>query len=571
MVIVVGPSKAGKTRTVFEAVRDADPTAVLLWPVIGGTTELAAHPRVLHSEDTIVVWLDDLQDYLNGIDALTPKVLAQLSARPGRTMVVATLRSEMRARLRADGELQRDTRLLLEQAEVIDLASTSEDSSEQAAAAAAYPDQCLDGYGLGEVLAGAPELLHRYDDAAEADPPQHAVIEVAIDWARIGRQDPIPEPVLAEFTMSRLRTNRPELDIAVEDVLAAISAARQPPKGAGRAAALRTSYLDDQTRVYRPFDYLVAADDGQDHRTPRLIPDTFWDAATHSATIQTLVSVGYAAYQRGLTPRAATLMHQAAEGGDVDAMRILGNILRDRGELVEAESWFRKAIDAGEVGSMWNLGMLQHDRGEWVGAESWFRKAIDAGDKDALWSLADLLHDRGDLAGAESWFREAIDAGNIGSMWRLGLLLRDRGELVEAESWFRKAIDAGDSTSMWSLGHLLHDRGEWVGAESWFRKAIDAGVNGSMWSLGNLLRDRGVLMEAESWFRKAIDGGHVGSMRELGKLLHARGELIEATSWFRKAIGAGDTSAKWHLGIVLRDRAALAAAEAEAWSRGKDY
>ncbi|WP_280474562.1 hypothetical protein [Nocardia asiatica] len=46
MVIVVGPSKAGKTRTLFEAIHAFDPGARIVWPVLDGMGELAAHPRI---------------------------------------------------------------------------------------------------------------------------------------------------------------------------------------------------------------------------------------------------------------------------------------------------------------------------------------------------------------------------------------------------------------------------------------------------------------------------------------------------------------------------------------------
>ncbi|MGO4614706.1 tetratricopeptide repeat protein [Nocardia sp. 2YAB30] len=357
MVIVVGPSKAGKTRTLFEAVRAYDPAVRVVWPVHDGIGELAVHPRLSGSEDPVVVWLDDLHEYLSGTNSLTPAGLAGLTARRGRTLVVATLRSEMRAQIKSEGELQRDTRLLLEQALLIDLASTSEDPYEQAAAIRLYPGQISAGHGLGEALAGAPELLARYDDAKATDPVQHSVIAVAIDWARIGRPDPIPELVLTGLTVRRMRVNRPEIDITSETVRAAITGARTPPTGAGRAAALHTSYLNgDDTRGYRPFDYLVAADDGQGHRTPRPIPDTFWDTATHDSDTDVLISVANTAYQRDNKTSALALLRRAVITGHVGAMANLGVLLYERGEITEAEYWYRKAADVGDFDAMYNLG-----------------------------------------------------------------------------------------------------------------------------------------------------------------------------------------------------------------------
>ncbi|MFD4444690.1 tetratricopeptide repeat protein [Nocardia sp. NPDC058519] len=488
LVVVVGPSKAGKTRTLFEAVLAHDPEARVVWPVTDGIRELAIHPRIATSIDPLMVWLDDLHEYLAGPTRLTLAVLAQLLARPGRTVVVATLRSEMRAQLRGSGELRQDTRMLLEQAATVDLASTSDDDDERTAADRAYPSYGGERYGLGEGLAGAPELLARYDDARAADPELYAVIAVAVDWVRIGRTDPIPQHVLIDLTLRELRKTHPYRDPNTACISAAIHTARTPPPGASRTAALHTSFLDDDTRGYRAFDYLTAADDGQDHRTPRPVPDAYWHEATNDCDTTTLIIVGVAAYYRDNTPAATTPFRKAAEAGDCDAMFVLGVLLAESGDLSEAKSWYRAAIKAGHSGAISVLGVL--------------------------------LTKRGDLSEAESWYREAVEAGHSGAMIDLGILLKQRGDLVQAESWYRKAIEAGQhSRAMVNLGFMLEQRGDLSEAESWYRKAIKVGDRDAMVNLSFLLKKRGDLSESESWYRKATG---VGGMIDLRYLLKHR-------------------------------------------------
>ncbi|MEV6218788.1 tetratricopeptide repeat protein [Nocardia sp. NPDC051833] len=566
LVVVVGPSKAGKTRTLFEAVRAHDPGARVVWPVRDGVGELAAHPRIATSTDPLVVWFDDLHEYLTGAIGLTPSVLARFAARPGPTVVVATLRSEMRAQLRGGGELGQDTRMLLEQAVTIDLASTSADADERAAADRAYPGYGGDRYGLGEGLAGAPELLARYDDARAGDPALYTVIAVAVDWARIGRTEPIPAPVLIDLALRELRTTHAHLDTTTADLRAAIKTARTPPPGAGRTAALHASFLDDDTRGYRAFDYLTAADDGQDHRTPRPIPETYWHDATHDCDINTLLVVGIAAYRRDNTPAATILFRKPAEAGISGAMLMLGVLLQQRGDLVEAETWSRKAIEAGDNTAMLMLGVLLQQRGDLVEAETWFRKAIEAGISGAMNHLGILFQRRGDLVEAETWFRKGAEAGEDTAMLMLGSLLQRRGDLVEAEIWFRKAAEAGNNTAMFMLGVLLQQRGDLVEAETWSRKAIEAGDNTAMLMLGVLFQQRGDLVEAEIWFRKAIEAGDSGAMLMLGAvLLQHHGDLVEAEIWFRKAAEAGESTAMLVLGVLFQQRGDLV--EAEIWFR----
>ena len=158
LVLLVGPSKAGKTRTAFEAVRESarSPTAGPLptharrpgRPSASGS-HLRRPPRLAGRPPEV----------LATHQPLTPGLLRQLTDRPGPTMALCTLRSEERARLGTDGgELSRDSRRLLEDAReaTVLLEPTSDDPTEQAAARAAYPDLDLTSAGLAEQLAGPP-------------------------------------------------------------------------------------------------------------------------------------------------------------------------------------------------------------------------------------------------------------------------------------------------------------------------------------------------------------------------------------------------------------------------------
>ncbi|MFC9663278.1 tetratricopeptide repeat protein [Nocardia sp. NPDC127606] len=552
--MVVGPSKAGKTRTLYEAVRAVYPTARVAWPCVGTLDVFVADQRLHGIEGTLVVWLDDLHDYLTGTTALTPELLSKLTSRAGRTIVVATLRSEMRSRLRGKDELHADIRRLLGQASTIEMASTAEDSVETAAVNDAYPGQVRDGYGLGEELAGAPELLARYDDARAADPVLFTVIATAVDWARIGRVDPIPEPALLDLAKQRLRTTRPELDVDDGAVTAAITHARTPPPGAGRTAALPTTNLDDHgVRGYRPFDYLVAADDGQ-HHPARPVPDSFWTDATCDATAATLFAVGNGAFFRNKNQIATDLWRQAADQGDTDAMSSLGTLLRQSGDLDGAETWFRRAADNGHTSAMAKLGVVLQQRGDLTEAETLFRRAVDNGHTKAMTVLGLLLRERGDLTEAEILIRRAADDGDTIAMSAIGHLLRQRGDLTEAETWYRRAADDGYTSAMASLGVVLQQRGDLTEAETWYRRAADDGHTNTMVNLGFLLKRRGDLTEAETWFRRAADEGDTKAMAALGFLLRQRGDHDGAETWFRRAADDGDTSAMAALGFLLQQR-----------------
>ncbi|MGH3814167.1 MAG: hypothetical protein ACRDUV_17250, partial [Pseudonocardiaceae bacterium] len=355
MVLVVGPSKVGKTRTAFEAIRAprwAD--AGLVAAVPGSLTKLAAHPRLQTSSDRLVVWLDDLDRFFTTTEPLTPAVLTRFFARPGLTVVVATLRREARDRLRAaTGELVRDVRAVLEGATTVELRSTAEDPQEQAAARAIYPDQPLDGSGLAERLGHAPELLQVYDDSSTANQLLHVVIRTAVDWARTGLLRPIPEPDLLEISSEVLWEEHPELDAANEAITAAIRQARTPLPGSTDAATLITVPLPGRVRGYRAYEYLIAADDGQTGR-PRSIPHRSWDDALHRADRDDAFAISMAAYARSQIPVSIRASERAAKAGHTGAMTNLGILLATRWEppeLASARAWYEKAAEAGDLRS----------------------------------------------------------------------------------------------------------------------------------------------------------------------------------------------------------------------------
>ena len=183
LVLVVGPSKAGKTRTAFEAVMATWPESRLAKPDASTVRRLVEHPRIARSDWPLVVWLDDLERYLTGPEPLTPTVLSQLLQRPGPTVLVATLRREERARLHRGSPVVADALQVLTDATIVEMAPTSADPGESARARDAYPALDLSEFGLAEQLAGAPAVLAMYRDA---DPVLRAVLQAAIDWQRTG-------------------------------------------------------------------------------------------------------------------------------------------------------------------------------------------------------------------------------------------------------------------------------------------------------------------------------------------------------------------------------------------------
>ena len=195
----MGPSKVGKTRTAFEAIQDRWPQARLLAPIATAVPALARHPRVAETSDAVVVWLDDLQKFVNAADALTPDVFARLVARPGPTVVVATLRTEGAAELGADySEPAPDARLLLRAdlpTTTIVLAPTSERCRRAGCRAGRVPKPGSFHYrAVLNCWLGRPPCCGDIATLSTTTRCVHLVLQTAVDWVRVG----MPRPVSAE-------------------------------------------------------------------------------------------------------------------------------------------------------------------------------------------------------------------------------------------------------------------------------------------------------------------------------------------------------------------------------------
>jgi Trypsin-like peptidase domain len=193
IVLIVGDSAAGKTRSAGEAVcRDR---VLRGWRLVvplpdGGLSRLANAD--LGWQDT-VVWLDDLDKYLG--QGLDPATVRRVLGGAARVVVVATMRtSQLQTR---HSELADPAwEFLTDEAQVsrVDLdAALSED--ELATAHAQISDTALlsaldKGVGLGEWLVAGPELMTKLGNGSGLN---RVLADTVIAWYRTGLHQPLPE------------------------------------------------------------------------------------------------------------------------------------------------------------------------------------------------------------------------------------------------------------------------------------------------------------------------------------------------------------------------------------------
>ncbi|HMK92032.1 MAG TPA: hypothetical protein VK576_03455 [Thermoleophilia bacterium] len=81
-------------------------------------------------------------------------------------------------------------------------------------------------------------------------------------------------------------------------------------------------------------------------------------------------------------------------------------------------------------GSIYNFGLQLGGDHAIPDREEWYRKAAEAGDPEAMRFLGDLLGSRGDRAGQLEWYQKAVAAGDEQAAGKLQALSLDEGEGV---------------------------------------------------------------------------------------------------------------------------------------------
>jgi len=557
-VLLVGGSSVGKTRCAFEAVRALLPDWWLVHPAgPGEVAALAATPA-----PRMVVWLDELQRYLDGEHGLVGGVIRMLLNAPDPVVIVGTMWPELyTAYTTVPGHDGADPyareRQVLDLADVVRIAPEFSAAEQARARAAAAQDPRVRvaleaaGYGLTQTLAAAPQLVAHWQNAKTADPYAWAVLTAALDAARLGARAPLSADLLRDaapgYCTSQQQAEAP--DNWFEQAMAYVTgklhgaAAALSPAGAGMG----------QVAGYTAADYLIQH--ASRERRDACVPASTWDAIlSHLSDPADTTRLADSAKNRLLYCCAVPLYRNAAEAGDKYAARRLADLLHERGDL----DGLRARADAGDESAAWRLASLLAKSGDLDGAVQMLRAPADAGDEVAAYRLADLLAERGDMDGAVQVLRARADAGDEGAAWRLASLLHELSPVLRARRRLRpgRAVqvlraraDAGHEVAALKLADLLAERGDLKG----LRARADAGDKYAARRLADLLRERGDLDGAVQVLRARADAGDGIAIQELAGLLAERGDL----EGLRARADAGDEVAALKLADLLIERGDL--------------
>ncbi|MEU2183439.1 hypothetical protein [Streptomyces thermolilacinus] len=535
-LLITGPPLSGRTTTAWAHVRRLPPGTQVCVPPPG--TDLRALPeRIAARKSPCVLWLDDLERYLDGLDAA---LLSRLIAMGVRIVATMTDAAYDEHRFGAPA-----TARVLSRARVVELElEWSEDEFDRIEEAGdprfeALTDWCGD-LRVTEYLAVGPHLWAEWRRAGRpsGNQPGHQLVRAVLDLMRCGMSGAPRELARAVYEMYA-----PEHTDAFDGALAW---AVRPRHGV-------TGLLVESTEAggLVGYGYLVGEAIQSDELPP--VPYETWDLAvaqggqlvTHLATVhfRTGATSGdpEAMYRLARLTDDEEWLRKAADADHTAAAADLGRALADRGEVREAEPYLEKAADAGDARAATLLGRLLRDR-----AARTLCAAAEAGDGEAACELGDLASGSGDDEMAFIWYTRALRAGYGRAARGMAALHRSWGEEVLADLWLARATETLDASApvdrarrrartehqamrflarqaeegsaphLTQLAVLMEQSKGPEAALDLYQEAFEAGDPHAAFRLARLLEREGDEDGAAHWMRKAADAGHPGAVKALG-------------------------------------------------------
>lgn len=567
MLVLVGDSAVGKSRLLYETARRLLPDFRVLAPSLGDGALVAEVARADFRLPNLVIWLDELHRFLEGpyLSAgsipITAETVQALLDDPTPVVILASCWPEHVRELRGSEEEprrpdgagvstppRRDRHPaavdVLRRAYEITV-QTFSDGERAAAEEIASADRRLEvaleyrDFNVTEVLAGAPELVRRYE---RGTPEERAVLEAAVDASRLGVESPLTADLLREAARGYLNSVQPD-DRWFGPALTELTRL-------DRSTSLLIPVLGDNRRAvigYRVADY-VRQQVGNDRRRERVL-DSLWRAlAAYVDDPKDVRRVGYQADLRGRYGYSAQLARALAAAGDSD-MAV---------ELQIYEAYQSATLDDLPADLHENRAAALSG----VGDIAALRSLADGGDKHALRELCRLLMRRGD----ERALRQRPE---LIALEDLGELLVDRGDLDA----LRQVADASPGTAgdaRRRLASVLEARGMF--AELGTRTA------GDLWAAGTYIE---TLATRGKWaeIRRRADRGDYAATAEMATYLTMRGDIgalreivdRDGSKWAPNALSrlladrdalddlrsradAGDDWMQWRLAVLLSDR-----------------
>ncbi|WP_405968828.1 hypothetical protein OG613_44885 (plasmid) [Streptomyces sp. NBC_00015] len=551
IVVLVGTSSTGKTRACWEAVQPLAAEGWRLWHPFAPTQAEAALEKLDRVGPRTVVWLNEAQHYL-GDRTAGERIAAHVhdllvSPERGPVLVLGTLWPDYLKQyttLPMPGEVDLHSRVReLLSGCTVKVPDEFDAEALASAAALARGGDALLGDALtrtradGRVtqdLAGAPELLRRYEHAS---PAARALLQAAMDARRLGVGLHLPQAFLTSAAPEYL--SQADYDDLTDDWAERAYAELADPVH-GKQAPLRCTIprplyrpptlsstmpapVPPAAPVFRLADYLEQH--GRTTRNHRCPPASFWHAAqsflTHSGDLYNLAT---AAAARDRLQIAHHLDHRAADHGSTAALVRLALLRKRTGDREGAAALLRHAADRGSTDALVRLARMRQEAGDREAIDTLSEQAADRRDTDALEHLAAMLDEAGDRESAEALYQRAAQHGSITALRRLAMMREAAGDRKAAEALARQAAEHGSTDALVSLAVEREKAGEREAAEALHQQAVEHGSAMAMTRLAMMREAVGDRKTAEALAGQAAEQGSAMALIKLATMREAAGD-----------------------------------------------
>ncbi len=566
-VLITGPSAAGKTRLALQAATEVLGNWRLLRP--GSGRQLHDLVSTQTPLSRTVIWLDELQDFLTGSDALTEQTVRLLLEEQRPLVIIGTIWPDRLAgfnKVSADGadadKLRAPARAVLAltttRTRVVVEPRFSKEEEERAKAIAdprlraALVAAATDGR-VTEALAAVPQLLAKWSTGTDPrlgpNVAGNAVLTAAVAARLGGHTEPVPAKVLTGVAI-RLMTPTQRALLPPDWEHQAYTWATAPVTGEARAMmaiADRPGKIDG----YAVSDTLLDHAGRSDHATRMPDTDTY-NMLIDLAEPNACGRMAFVAFRDKRYELAERAWQRAATGGDTMALVGLGLISHRAKNLDAARDYWQRASAVGNILALKSLGLLEKDTGNIDAARRWWEQAAAAGDTDAMNSLGHLESNMGNIDAARRWWEQAAAANNIHAMRTLALMQHQGGNIDAARHWWEQAAAAGDTHAMTHLGLIEAEAidGDLDAARRWWEQAAAAGDIDAMVGLGRLETDAGNVDAARHWWEQGAAAGDTYAMRKLAFEHYDHGDRETALHWSELGAASGDTFAMSLAGVL---------------------
>ncbi|MDX2530479.1 hypothetical protein [Streptomyces europaeiscabiei] len=604
MVVLVGSSSTGKTRSCWEAVQPLANERWRLWHPFDPTRAEAILDGLEHVMPRTVVWLNEAQHYL-GHPRVGERVAAAVHGlltqrRRGPVLILGTLWPNFANEYAIPPTSGKEdphsrTRELLAGRTLTVPETFDQEALRMAAILAKGGDRLLaevltratDGR-VTQDLAGAPELLHRY---ANATAPARAVLHAAMDARRLGAKVHLPQAFLTEAAVDYLSDQ--DYDELTEDWVQSAFAdltrlvhgkqaplrrtgdrpKRRPPANPRRS----TVCVPEAATMFRLADYLEQH--ARNTRQAQCPPASFWHAAySHLTDSDDLCRIADEAQSRHRLQWAHHLYHRAADAGSKDALSNLAWMRENSGDHEAAEALARQAGKVGDARALLEIAWSRELSGDDDSAEALYQQALAGGDVRGLTSLALMRQKVGDHDGAEALARQAAEAGDTYALAHLATMREKSGDHESAQAlreeygiqaehetftrWASRTRRASRLADVWSLLRLLAKSGDLDLAEPHAWEAAAAGEDQILVDLVSMQIESGDHDSARALALRAADADYGGPLLKLAQMREEAGDHASAEALYWHAASAGKAYALAELARMRRESGDLDGARA---------